>query len=105
MLVSQPNKIFTPKEAYNEGYFTDIAANKQELMHMCINEANRIHPDSMDAYLSVKNYLWDTNMKQEWLSERGKCLDEFARCRNTDGAQRRLDAMLARLSSSKKSKL
>ena len=51
---SQANTLFTPKEALNEGYFTDNVKNKDESMRLCIDEANKIHPDSMEAYLSEK---------------------------------------------------
>ena len=105
VLVSQPNKLFTPKEAYNEGYFTNIAPNKQDLMKMCIDEANRVHPDSMEAYLSVKDYLWTTNIAKQWQNEKEKCMDEFARIRNTEQCQNRMNAMLEKISSSKKAKL
>merc|ERR1712062_175167 len=65
LLLSQSSKLFTPKQMFDEGYFTEIASEKEELMNLCLNEANRIHPDSMEAYLSVKEYLWQTNVAKQ----------------------------------------
>eukprot|EP01084_Bolivina_argentea_P207918 354652_1 len=104
ILVSQPSKLFTPKQAYKEGYFTEIASDKHALMDLCINEANRVHSDSMEAYLSVKNYLWNTNIAKQWNDEKDECMNMFAKVRNSDDCQRRMEAMLNKLNS-KKSKL
>merc|ERR1712130_1097415 len=88
LLLSQPSKLFTPKQMYDDGYLTEIASNKEDLMNLCLIEANRIHPDSMEAYLSVKEYLWQKNIKSQWNEEKEECMNEFARVRSTDDCQR-----------------
>lgn len=104
IFMSQPSKLFTPKQMYDQGYFTEIASDKEKLMQLCLNEANRIHPDSMEAYLSVKEYLWQKNVSSQWHEEKEECMNEFARVRSTEDCQRRMDGMLNRLKS-KKAKL
>ena len=106
ILISQPNKLFTPNEAYKYGYFTDIVDTKDKLMELCMNEANRVHPDSINAYLSVKNYLWQNEIYKIWINEKDGVMDEFARVWNTEYSKRSLQAMADKvIKKKKKSKL
>ena len=47
---------FAPKKALNEVYFTNIVQNKDDLMRLCVDVANMMHPNPMKTYLSVKIY-------------------------------------------------
>ena len=101
ILLSKPGKHFTPKQAYDDRYFTNLAATKEELMQKCIEEADRVHPDSMKAYLSVKDYLWRSTVEDTWNREREQCLQEFAEHRHSAESHRLVANKLEQMKSKK----
>ena len=93
ILISQPNKLMKPKEAYKYGFITELVDDRDVLFKLCVKEAIRIHPDSMNAYLSVKNYLFEKTVNKVWIKEHGDATNEVARVALTESSQRRLKAM------------
>ena len=101
LFISKPAKPLTPRQAFEKRYLTDLAQCKDELMDLCLSEANRVQPDSMKAYLSVKNYLWRTTVEDVWNQEKEECLQEFAEFRHSEESQRLVLQKLKQMKSKK----
>ena len=97
ILTGMPNQLFDAEQAIKYGYLVDTAENKDKLIELCINEALRIDNDSMDAYLSMKNYLFERCIQSKWNYDREDIMNEFIRVRNTPHTQRRLEYMVKKL--------
>ena len=71
-------------------------------MALCIQEATRVHVDSMNAYLSAKNHLFISEIYKIWIRERNDAMKEVMMVRFTEASKRRLQAMNVKIFKKKK---
>ena len=105
ILIEEPNRLYSPMEALSAGYLLDVAEDYQGLMDLSIRKALRVHPDSMDAYLSLKNYMFEQDIGKTWNEQWENALEEVVRVRNTAPSQRRMEAVIESLGRKRTSKL
>ena len=97
LLNGQTNQLFDASQGLKYGYLTEVADNNDKLMDLCIEEALRIDDESLNAYLSVKRYLFDNCIRNKWENEREDVMNEFVRVKNTQESQRRIESMIHKL--------
>ena len=95
LTIGKPNQLYSPQDAYNKLKFLDGLCNdKDELDKKCILEALRIHPDSMNAYLNVKQNLLK-QMQIDWKNDRDEILSQTKEFVKSPETARRFKAMIA----------
>lgn len=107
MIISQPSKMYSHQYAFDKlGYLNRLAMADnnddfvQEIRKVTIEEALRVKKDSMNAYLSVKQYQL-RQLKETYNEEKESAFKEFIRVLKTPQAKRRAKDVVKRLQSRK----
>ena len=99
IMLSEANQMYSVKDGYEKlGYFNKLSNGINEIRKDTIKEALRVKKDSMNAYLSVKQYQLNTLIKK-YENEKVEAMNEFARVLQTKESKQRLNQIVEQLNS------